>query len=108
MSSIFLLLTMTLLGSLGGFFFKKTSAVTKDALLKTLLFLAIGGFLYLAGAILNILLLKELPYSVVFPLTAITYIWTLGISYKLLGEKITIKKMIGILLIGIGCLLLVL
>ncbi|MGF2617965.1 EamA family transporter [Rossellomorea vietnamensis] len=106
MNNIFLLLTMTLLGSLGGFFFKKASGVSKRGVIKVLLFLAIGGSLYLAGAILNILLLKELPYTVVFPLTSVTYIWTLVLSYKFLDEKITIRKVTGILIIGLGCLLL--
>jgi hypothetical protein len=43
-------------------------------------------------AIINILVLKQLPYTIVFPLTSITYIWTLMISYFLLGEKIKGKN----------------
>jgi drug/metabolite transporter (DMT)-like permease len=106
MSNLLLLITMTLFGALGGFFFKKASGVTDNQYVKVLFFLAIGGALYFIGALLNILLLKKLPYSVVFPLTSITYIWTLFISYKFLQEKITKKKILGIIMIAIGCLFL--
>lgn len=41
----------------------------------------------------------------VLPLTSITYIWTLVISYKFLKEKITFKKIIGIILIIVGAII---
>jgi drug/metabolite transporter (DMT)-like permease len=108
MSNFILLLTMTLLGALGGFFFKKASGVSDNRLTKVLLFLGIGGALYFVGALLNIALLQKLPYSVVFPLTSITYIWTMILSYFFLNEKITMKKLAGIVFIAAGCLLLTL
>ncbi|GAM14282.1 predicted permease [Mesobacillus selenatarsenatis SF-1] len=64
--------------------------------------------MYLTAAIINIYVLKLLPYTVVFPLTSITYIWTLIISSKWLDEKVTKKKMIGVLSILLGAYLLVL
>lgn len=106
MNSILLLITMTLFGAFGGFFFKKASGVKNRNISLILIFLGTGGLLYFIGALLNILLLKKLPYSIVFPLTSVTYIWTLMISYFFLGEKITLKKVIGIVLIAGGCLLL--
>jgi drug/metabolite transporter (DMT)-like permease len=108
MSNLILLISMTLLGALGGFFFKKASGVSNNKLTNTLLFLAIGGSLYFTGALLNIALLKKLPYSVVFPLTSITYIWTMILSYFFLNEKITFRKLVGIAFIAAGCLLLTL
>jgi drug/metabolite transporter (DMT)-like permease len=108
MSNIILLISMTLFGALGGFFFKKASGVNDKKLTKILLFLAIGGSLYFVGALLNIALLQKLPYSVVFPLTSITYIWTMILSYFFLDEKITMKKLAGIMCIAAGCLLLTL
>lgn len=58
-----------------------------------------GGILYVISAVLNLYLLKHLPYSVVVPLGALTYIWTLWIAYKFLGEAITKQKIAGIILI---------
>lgn len=62
----------------------------------------LGGILYVVSALLNLYLLKQLPYSIVVPLGSLTYIWTLGISYKFLGEAVTRQKIWGIVLILIG------
>jgi len=99
----FLLISMTLFGALGGYFFKKASSAN-GRLLQSLV---IGGLFYVCGALLNVLLLRELPYSIVFPLTSVTYLWTLLISYFLLNEKLTIRKVTGVLFILAGAILLV-
>lgn len=106
MNKIFLyilLLIMTILGSLGGYFFKRVSnkPESNKSILKSI-DLYIGGSLYFISAVINIYLLKFLPYTIVLPLTSITYIWTLILSYKLLGEKIGNLKRIGVCLIIIG------
>ncbi|MCD5324256.1 MULTISPECIES: EamA family transporter [Pontibacillus] len=104
---LLLILFMTFFGSLGGFFFKKASdhpfGINKPFILK----LGTGGAFYLAGAILNIYLLTLLPYTVVYPITSVTYIWTMILSSMFLNETITVKKGIGILLISGGSVLLV-
>ena len=64
--------------------------------------LYIGGALYLASAVANIIVLKKMEYSIVLPLTSITYIWTMILSYMILKEKITKKKIGGVILILIG------
>ena len=69
-------------------------------------FLWIGGLLYLAAAVNNIFLLRYLDYSVLLPMSSITYIWTMIIAYRLLGEKITIRKIIGVGAIVCGAALL--
>ena len=46
-----------------------------------------GGFLYVGASLLNIFLLKHLPYSVVVPLGALTYVWTMFLSHWLLHER---------------------
>lgn len=102
-----LLVAMTMLGSLGGYFFKRC---TENGLKLSLFFiinLSIGGFFYVSGALLNIWLLKLLPYTIVYPLTSVTYIWTLIFSYFFLGEKINRRKIAGVLLILAGAFLLV-
>lgn len=100
---------MTWCGAFGGYFLKLAS----DTDLKTerpalIRWLIIGLLSYGAGAILNIIALGYMPYTIVFPLTSITYIWTFILSYRLLGEPITKRKMAGIALIIIGAICLVL
>ena len=94
-----LLLLMTFIGSVAAIFLKKATITNKY---KNIF---IGGLLYFITALMNIYILKFLDYSVVLPLTSLTYIWTLilaGIYYK---EKINKKKTIGIILILIGAIL---
>ena len=98
-----LALPMTFLGALGAFFFKR-AAMKVDGLLS--LFtnneLYLGGMFYVSGAILNILLLRDLQYSILYPMTAITYIWTAMISHRLLGEKMSKRALLGIVMICVG------
>lgn len=97
-----LLIIMTLLGSVASLFLKKASG--SDGIVGMLknINLYIGGFLYLASAVVNIIVLKKMDYSIVLPLTSITYIWTMVLSYLILKEKITKKKIGGVILILIG------
>lgn len=100
----FIIVVFTLLGSLGGYFFKKASNLRT---IKKIIFspwLYLGGIFYVLGAMLNIVVLKYLEYSVVLPLTAITYVWTFSLSYLFLKEKITSFKIVGILFIISGAI----
>ncbi len=104
---IILLIILTLSGSLGGFCFKKAVAscdVLTQVIFKPMLYL--GGLFYVTGAALNIVVLKTLPYTVVLPLTSLTYIWTLIIAHFALKEKITRMKITGVTLILAGSILL--
>lgn len=98
------LLIMTVLGSVASLFLKKASGTDGIFAMIKNVNLYIGGFLYLASAILNIWLLRYLEYSVVLPLTSLTYIWTMVFSYMILKEKITKKKICGVFLILIGAI----
>lgn len=100
MKIILLFFVMTVLGSFGAICFKKASG----HLLKSKFFY-LGGFLYFISAVLNIYLLKFLPYMVILPLTSITYIWTLIIANFILNEKITKEKVIGVIFIIFGVVL---
>lgn len=97
-----LLIIMTLLGSTASLFFKQATKAENFFKMFWNWNLYVGGGLYLTSAILNIYILKYLEYSVALPLTAITYIWTMILSYWILKEKITKKKRIGLSLIIIG------
>ncbi|UOQ94435.1 EamA family transporter [Halobacillus shinanisalinarum] len=102
-----LIMVFTLLGAIGGYFFKKATShgfSINGYVMKNLI---IGGSFYGIGAILNIITLNYLPYTIVFPLTSITYVWTMLISYIFLSELISMKKIIGLLFIVIGSFLLV-
>lgn len=90
-------LAMTLMGALGAFFLK--TGMDRSHGLASLLRnprLCLGGCFYLAGAILNILLLRRLEYSVLYPMTAITYVWSMLLSAGFLKERLTGRKLIGV------------
>lgn len=97
------LLAMGFLASLGSYFLKKSTA---DGLsIQALLFAPwfyLGGMLYVLSALVNLYLLHVLPYSIVVPLGSLTYIWTLLLSRRLLGEPITRQKVAGVALIFLG------
>lgn len=108
MINIILLLLMTLLGAMGAFFLKKASSFSFGINKNFLIPFIVGGFLYFTGAVINIILLKFIPYILLYPLTSITYIWTLFISWIFLGEKLSFRKIIGLFLVIVGTFLLVL
>ena len=99
------LLVMTMLGSVASLFLKKASGSNGFVDMLKNINLYIGGFLYVSSAVLNIWLLKILDYSVILPLTSLTYIWTMVLSYFILKEKITVKKIVGVCLILVGAII---
>ena len=108
MKLILSVLVMTLFGSLGALFLKRGSAQVSE--LKSLVTtpqIWLGGLFYLAGALLNIYLLRGYSYSIVYPLTSLTYVWSLILSALLLHEKVTVQKLFGIAAICLGAFLLV-
>ncbi|MEK5469446.1 EamA family transporter [Paenibacillus sp. FSL P2-0089] len=97
---------MTLFGAFGGYCFKKLSSYKIGINKGFLTFFILGGGLYFTGAVLNIVLLRFLPYTQLYPLSSFTYVWTILISYFLLSEKISLKKLSGIVLIISGAIFL--
>lgn len=114
MSETFLIILsvvlMTMLGSLGAVCFKKTTLSQGSGILALLKdkWLYFGGVLYVSGAIFNIIALRFLDYSVVLPLSSITYVWTIFFSYKFFKEQINKYKIIAICFIILGVVLLML
>lgn len=104
---LLLILLMTVLGSVASLFLKRASGSSSVVAMLKNYNLYLGGFLYLAAALLNVYILRYMEYSVVLPLTSITYIWTMVISYLVLKEKITSKKIAGVCLIATGVVILV-
>lgn len=106
LSNLFLCIVLTMFGAFGGYFFKKASSKESISKIRTSPFLYLGGIFYLVGAILNIIVLKRLNYIVALPLTSLTYVWSMMISYRLLKETISIKKIIGLFMIIGGAIIL--
>lgn len=105
---LIIILIFTLLGSYGSYCFKKVAG--KDSIVKIIMAptLYLGGTLYLISMLLNIYTLNYMPYNIVFPLTSLTYIWSLFIARIFLKERITNKKIIGIVLLCLGAICMVL
>ncbi|MCQ2539987.1 MAG: EamA family transporter [Acetatifactor sp.] len=109
MAKVFLeiiaVLIMTLSGSLGAFFLKKGVNNLEKLSIPAMIcekYMYFGGFFYVLGALLNIVLLRFLPYTIVYPMTSVTYVWTLIVSAMFLKEKITWNKIAAVACIVIG------
>lgn len=104
---VVILLAETCISSLASYFLKKSSPPDGGNKLKILLspFFYLGGVMYVVAAAANIFLLQKLPYAVVLPLGSLTYIWTMIFSNRLLGEKITVRKILGMCIIIAGVVL---
>jgi hypothetical protein len=103
-----LLILFTIFGALGSFFFK-ISANKSDNIVRILFNynLYIGVALYIISAIINILVLLALPYTIVLPCSSITYIWSLYLSKTFLRENVGLLKLIGVAFISLGTIIIV-
>lgn len=103
-----LVLPMTVLGSFAGYLFKRASGSGDLRALLGNKRLYAGAALYVLAALLNVYVLRYLEYSLVLPLTSLTYVWTMLLSRRLLGEEIKRRQWIGTACIVLGAVLLVL
>ena len=97
------------LGAFASYCFKNASSKLEGLNLLKLArekYLWLGGMLYIVAAANNIFLLGYLDYSILLPMSSITYIWTMLFANKLLGEKISGRKVIGVCAIVCGAALL--
>ena len=98
-------LIMTLSGSVGAIFFKKAMSALSGrsflSLLKAPAFY-IGGICYAVGLLTNVLLMQYFDYTVVYPSSALTYAWTLLISFWFLKESINWQKIAAVVCIVLG------
>jgi drug/metabolite transporter (DMT)-like permease len=65
----------------------------------------IGILLYGVGAIIFVICLKFAPVSILYPVTAATYVWSFIFAKMYLGERITKYKILGLCLIILGIIL---
>lgn len=99
---------MTTIGSFGALCFKYLTKSSERLTINGLLFnkmLYLGGVLYVLSSVFNVILLRYVDYSIVYPLSALTYVWTLFISRFILHEKINVFKITAIVLIAIGIMI---
>jgi drug/metabolite transporter (DMT)-like permease len=96
---------MTICAAFGALFFKKASGFSSVYNLLKDVNLYIGCLLYLITVSVNIYLLRFLDYSVVLPLSSVTYVWILFLSQRFLNEKLTARKLFSITGIVIGAVL---
>ena len=99
------LLVMTLIGATASLFLKKASNSSGLIVLIKNINLYIGICLSGTAALLNVWILRYWDYSVVLPLTSLTYVWTMVLSYIILKEKISKRKIVGVILVLIGAVL---
>ena len=103
-----LVLPMTLLGAVASYYLKRASGAGGLRALLACRALYAGAALYLLSALMNVYVLRYLDYSVALPLTSLTYVWTMLLSRRLLGERIARGQWLGTACIALGAALLVL
>ncbi|MDT1957781.1 EamA family transporter [Carnobacterium divergens] len=102
---LLILIITTFSGSAGALALKKGMNDLPQLSIKLLLtngWIYLGAFLYILSALTNIILLKFLDYSIAFPMTSLSYVWTVIISYFIFKEKLSVRKVAAILLIMLG------
>ena len=99
---------MTFLGAVGSLGLKKGASQSRGlvSLVFNKWFIG-GGMLYFISALLDIWLLKYIPYVIVLPLTALTYCWSMMLAHFVLKEKVSPMKILGLVFIMLGMAVLV-
>ena len=68
--------------------------------------LLMGGFIiYGLGAVLMIIAYKHGSLSVLHPMMSISYILAFLLGFRFLGEELTAGKLLGLIIIILGCIL---
>jgi drug/metabolite transporter (DMT)-like permease len=103
---VLLMIVASAVGAFGGVELKKGSAIfkKKQKLIKIITneHIIIGFTLYVISAAVVIICLKYNKLSFIYPLTSITYIFTIILAPRLLNEKITNYKLLAVFLIIAG------
>ena len=105
--AIILVFISTILGAFGSLYLKKGSVKfnIKSLFNKKLIF---GGAIYGLSTIFFVFALKRGDVSILYPISALSYIWISLLSVKVLKEKMNKFKIIGIVLIMIGVVIITL
>ena len=107
--AIGLVILSSILGAIGGFVFKLSSNSLKLQL-KSLVknYNLLLGFLFFAlAALVYIYSLTQGELSVLYPISSLTYMWSIIIANFYLKEEINKFKIVGIIFILLGTVLIV-
>ena len=103
---IAIVVVMTAIGSLGAISFKRTTMLSERFIgYFKIKWLYIGVALYVTASLFNFYMLTKIDYSVMLPLTSVTYIWTAIFSKVFYKEVINWQKIVAIGLIIAGAIL---
>src|SRR3989338_5817986 len=108
-SSIAVILTIasTIISAIGGLLFKKASnklSFKPSKLIKNHNFI-FGFVLFGISAALYLVALKQGELNILYPITSLTYVWSLFIGKKHLNEEMNAYKILGVILILLGALI---
>ena len=107
-SSIVLVIVASFIGSFGAVLLKAGSMRVKrgiqDMILNPLIIL--GCFTYVLSSFFFILAIRQGELSFLYPMVALSYVWTLLWSRLVFGEPFTRNKFLGIAMILVGVALL--
>ncbi len=67
----------------------------------------VGFVLYLASAALYIVAISKDELTRVYPLISLSYLITLFLGFLFLGERVTVERVAGVLLVVAGCYLVI-
>ncbi|MGO9230671.1 MAG: EamA family transporter [Bryobacteraceae bacterium] len=105
LSSMLMVLFASVIGSFGAVFLK-LGAVRLTGIMSLLNWrLALGVGLYLGSSVAYALGIRHGQLSVLFPMVAVGYIWTLLWARLFFHERFTRTKLIGLSLVLVGVLL---
>jgi multidrug transporter EmrE-like cation transporter len=101
---VLLVFSCTVFGALAQLLIKKgTASIGPDPMtLLTNVPLIAGYAIYGVNTLLMVLALKDGEMSMLYPIIALTYVWTTLLSYTVLGEPSNLYKNVGIITIVIG------
>jgi len=107
--SIIMVIFCSIVGATGSFFFKQASEKLsfKFISLITNFKLFLGFFFFGISALVYLIALRNGDLTVLYPISSLSYVWTLFIGKKLLNEKINFYKQAGIVLILAGVIIIV-
>jgi len=107
--AIFLVVISSLTGAFGGFLFKRASSDIIFSISKLIknYKLIIGFFLFALSAVIYIVALTQGELNVLYPISALTYVWSSLIARRYLNEEINFYKWVGITLIIFAAILIV-
>ena len=109
--AILLIIFATIIGSFASLFLKiganNFSFHKNHNIFLKNMYIVIGIFLYGLSAIFGIISYKGGQLSVLYPITALGYIWTTILAVYILKEKMNIYKYIAIFLVILGVIVIV-